>query len=653
MKRIFNPAIKFLNLCSYPIKFSIVGVIILCLTASLYFSFYSNIQTNIDFSVSELKGDMFVKDLYPMIYIAGKMSYADSNTKQTLSTEFDGYLSDLEKVYQEHNDISSNENLLKIKDSYEKAKIGGANESYDLINAVNACIDEVGDKSNLILDPDIDTYYSMDSLLNDMSSYIVKLAQYRKEPQTYSYLLGEISDINETLITERDKVYGYNATVKGQYDDTIKLKEITNKMKDLDSVSANYNDALDTIRNLQTAEYKNLDRLLNIRVNNMIKVQRTVGFWSLILLIIIAYLFTSLCLAIRNSIQKIQEGVTRVVDGDLTVVFNIQTKDELKHIEQYLNNMLINFKGLITEVKDMGKNVAAASEKMKVSTEEVGKVSEQIVNAVTDLAKGATEQTVFTQRGNAKIVEVVEGLANIVTEMSRTEELAKTTNNAVETGQKSVKFQNIKMVENKKATLNVRNAVDALSRNSSEIGDILMVIKSIADQTNLLALNAAIEAARAGEQGRGFAVVAEEIRKLAEQSSLSAIQINEIIKLVQSGVAHAVDEMGNGQSAFNDMENTIMDTVKVFGDISEKVTEITSSIKNVAEVSKSINGQAELTRDEISNIAGVSREAACGTEEVAASTEEQLAVMYQITESAEHLSKLANLLHESIMKFKV
>ena len=55
-------------------------------------------------------------------------------------------------------------------------------------------------------------------------------------------------------------------------------------------------------------------------------------------------------------------------------------------------------------------------------------------------------------------------------------------------------------------------------------------IAAISQQTNLLALNAAIEAARAGEQGRGFAVVAEEVRKLAEESSMTVATIQTTVR---------------------------------------------------------------------------------------------------------------------------
>lgn len=353
-------------------------------------------------------------------------------------------------------------------------------------------------------------------------------------------------------------------------------------------------------------------------------------------------------------IKRLSDAINVVSSGDLTYKVQIsKTKDEVELLGVNFTQMIENLKELIIKTKEMGESVAAASQEMLDSSEEVKTVTGHISLAVADLAMGATEQAASTDRGNSMITEVVNGLNHITREMSNSEKLADKAKDTVEVGKESVQFQSIKMRENKEVAANVSDAIFLLSNKSVEIGEILTDIKSIADQTNLLSLNASIEAARAGEQGRGFAVVAEEIRKLAEQSNHSLTKIDNIIKEVQSGVADAVEEMNKVQVVVNEQEGALTNTVNAFERISKVVAEIHGNTRGVAEVSNQISEQSKQAGGIVGQIAVISQETAAGTEEVSASAEQQTMVMHHIAESAGHLSTLANELRESINRFKV
>ncbi|MDD2684924.1 MAG: methyl-accepting chemotaxis protein [Gallionella sp.] len=123
---------------------------------------------------------------------------------------------------------------------------------------------------------------------------------------------------------------------------------------------------------------------------------------------------------------------------------------------------------------------------------------------------------------------------------------------------------NLEQMANK--TTEIAVSVDHLNERTSQIGGIVKLIKEIADQTNLLALNAAIEAARAGEQGRGFAVVADEVRKLAERTSIATSEIGQLVGAIQKEAAEvkamvsvspqqATNFHKDGQQAANNMRH--------------------------------------------------------------------------------------------------
>lgn len=389
-------------------------------------------------------------------------------------------------------------------------------------------------------------------------------------------------------------------------------------------------------------------------MNPVIKFRNTFIIIELICVIIAAIVAFIFSKSVSKPLKNLAGAAKAISNGDLTQKVPIfKSKDEIGELTIYFSDMLDNLRSLISQVRDMSGNVAASSEEMMASSEEVSKTSEQVAEAISDLAKGASEQAISSEEGNTKIMNVVNGLNVIANEMSKSEELSNEAKVAVEEGKNSVQYQGLKMNENKEVAIEVADAIGSLSKKSTEIGEILLVIKSISEQTNLLALNAAIEAARAGEHGKGFAVVSDEIRKLAEQSSSSANRIDSIIQEVQLGVGNAVSQMEKAKAVVEDQENALINTVNAFEKISESVSIITNNINKVTTEVNELNADANYAGEVISNIASIAQETASSTEEVAASTEEQTAVIHQIAEAAESLSTLASELQESINRFVV
>lgn len=182
-------------------------------------------------------------------------------------------------------------------------------------------------------------------------------------------------------------------------------------------------------------------------------------------------------------------------------------------------------------------------------------------------------------------------------------------------------------------------AVRALEGHSAKISSIVQVIRDIADQTNLLALNAAIEAARAGESGRGFAVVADEVRKLAERTSVSTLEIAEMVSMIQSGTTHVAQSMEEGA-------NRVSQGVDLAHEAGNAVNNIQASISSSK---TTINGIFDALKEQ----ATATHEIAQRVEEIAQGAEQGAISSSEAASSAQSLHSLAHDLGEVAHRFKI
>jgi len=339
--------------------------------------------------------------------------------------------------------------------------------------------------------------------------------------------------------------------------------------------------------------------------------------------------------------------------SDITYLIDTKNAGGQAELIQCLNGSVANLRSTIKETIDVGASVSAAPVEMRKAIRTLNTISEQVAEAISELARGAVEQAGSMEGVTSSIKDIVNGLSKINLDMEQTEHLAGNALTTVGNGEKSVHFQEMKMKESKLFVSRVSSAVSTLADKSKEIGDILTAINGIAEQTNMLSLNAAIEAARAGEQGKGFAVVANEVRKLAEQSADSVHKIEKLITEVQLDINNAVQEMDKVEAVVAEQEKAMFETIGSFEGIHEAVSAITGNVKAVYEESSSITRNTRAAEAVIGKVANIIDGAAAATEEVSASTQEQTSVVQSILAEAEKLSELAEKLKGNISHFIV
>ena len=553
------------------------------------------------------------------------------------------------------------DNFIKYKDAqnpYESQN--SASKILELLISLNT---HVGDTSNLILDPDLDSYYMMDITLIKIPILIQVSTQVEKiifesillkqiSQENLITLFTLYSQINATInqiLNSYEVSYKYNPKLKtelesrknvsliniNKYQDELKAisnptnKEINiSKLENFTNIISNYNQSIKDLYSITSNSQMNL---LRNRVSSF-KMEQYISI-SLVLLITGLTVFIQY-LIVFSITNPLQEAVTKfelLAKGNLKNRIEYDGKDEIGTLSNSINyfiDYLTNLLRIITnlthqskliygDISSMTNHLSESTMNQASSTEESAAALEEISSSFSKISLSIEKET----NDIAEIGNITDNIANSILKASDSIQLLGT---IVESSAKEIKKGEVIISKTVGSMNEIKSAAD-------EIGKIILLITEISKQISLLALNASIEAARAGEHGRGFSVVADEISKLSLKTEDSVKHIRSLISSTNLSIKDGIQNVGN-----------IVDVLKV---IIEKINETNKTAQNV---NKEISSQSI----NINFISNSHNQLESLSSQIDLSAKEEQIAISQISQSMNRISTETQVISENLNLLK-
>lgn len=398
-------------------------------------------------------------------------------------------------------------------------------------------------------------------------------------------------------------------------------KEGNKLMLELDPYAEELTKALD----VWIRDHKNESEGIAAQIHNATSEMSRMNLLLSILVIIAALSAALIINKLLNGIHQINEYLKVVAELNFQEKLEIRGKNEIAMIAHNVFEVMEVIKAFISENKHSSSENASISHELSVTAVSVGQKVEEVSNIVNQATHHANK---ITSEIAVSANDASESKKNILIASENLNEVTK------EITELTAEVQTTAEVEAEMA-----HKIEQLSADADQVKDVLTVISDIADQTNLLALNAAIEAARAGEHGRGFAVVADEVRKLAERTQKSLVEIQATINVIVQAIMDAGEQM-------NKNSKNIQDLAEISSDVEIKIIKTVEIMQTATHVSEKTVDDFQETGKMVDTIAHKITDINDIVQSNARSVEE-------IAAAAEHLNSLTEQLESGMERFKI
>lgn len=416
----------------------------------------------------------------------------------------------------------------------------------------------------------------------------------------------------------------------------IPQEEVTSFTK---TISTNMSNQI-TEANTQTAN--SLSKLVSIQV--------IIILLLIAISIVLSWLIARYFVNPINSVSNLMEAVS---NGDLSNKLQVKSKDEIGILLKSVNKTIDSLRDMVTKINTLAHEVDKSSTILNEQAEVSSSVAKIINEAMGEVSLGADKLSSDMFNVSSNVEQNANSIQSMSESVSTIAQQARKTKVVSSEGKMAMEKMKCNMGVIVKQSVESSNIMKTLDTRLQQISDITNLIHDISEQTNLLSLNASIEAARAGEHGKGFAVVAHEVKKLAEQSSVSVDKVATLISEIQNDSSKALINIDQSKKSVEEGAQVVNDSERNFHQIVTYIDDLSNNIESIAATADEISQRSNEIFNSIERVTNVSQTTTAGVEEVTGTTDEQMDSVQKVKDISSKLQSLTQELKQSVGQFRL